>query len=105
MTENYSSVAALSAQLGHALQLPGSHRPLHDIATEIDTEWSQHGSGVNYAARPYLDAMKALDLITDTYYADTARSMVMYFLANAGTWRGETARRVKDELKDMLKTV
>jgi hypothetical protein len=36
------------------------------------------------------------------YGADDARGIVMYFLANAGTWRGENARRIKAELKGML---
>ena len=44
-----------------------------------------------------------LDSISDPYYADSARSIIAYFLANAGTWKGETARRIKKELKDMLK--
>jgi len=29
--------------------------------------------------------------------------IVRYFLSNATTWRGETARRIKAELKQMLK--
>jgi hypothetical protein len=41
--------------------------------------------------------------VTDAYGYDNGRSIVMYFLANANTWRGETARRVKAELKALLK--
>jgi hypothetical protein len=33
---------------------------------------------------------------------DTGKSIVLYFLSNAGTWRGETAKRVKAELKKMV---
>lgn len=73
-------------------------RPLHEIAADIDADWTK----VNYAARPYLDAMNTLDKITDIYIADTAKSIVMYFLANAGSWRGDTARMIKAELKGML---
>ena len=36
-------------------------------------------------------------------YQDSGRSVVAYFLANAGTWRGEVARRVKKELNAMIK--
>jgi len=28
---------------------------------------------------------------------------VRYFLSNATTWRGDTARRIKAELKEMLR--
>ena len=73
-------------------------RPLHVIARDIENTWP----AVNYAARPYLDAMRELDAITDNYYLDTARSIVAYFLGNARSWRGEDARRIKAELKAML---
>jgi hypothetical protein len=73
-------------------------RSLHDIATEIMTDWAKPYFG----ATPYVRAMITLDRITDQYGADSADSIVRYFLANAGTWRGETARRVKAELKGML---
>lgn len=77
-----------------------THRPLHVIANEIRTDW---GNRINFAAKPYLDAMLCLDRITDTYGADSAKSVVLYFLSNASTWRGDTARRVKAELKAMCK--
>ncbi len=72
-------------------------RPIYEIAREIEGAWAK----VNYAARPYLDAMKECADINGMYYADTAKSVVLYFLANAGTWRGEDARRIKAELKGM----
>ena len=77
-----------------------THRPLHVIANEVRTDW---GNRINYAAKPYLDAMLCLDRITDTYGADDAKSVVLYFLSNASTWRGDTARRIKAELKAMCK--
>jgi len=73
-------------------------RPLHEIAREIRRDW---GAKVNYAAKPYLEAMSCLDSIRDNYYNDSAHSVVLYFLANASTWRGETAKRIKAELKAM----
>jgi hypothetical protein len=75
-------------------------RPLHVIAREITKDWEKPYFG----ARPYLDAMLDLVTINDMYYFDTASSVVMYFLSNAKTWRGETARRVKKELNQMLKS-
>ncbi len=74
---------------------PAGPRPLSEIAAEIRADWKK----VNYAAVPYLEAMEELDDINDPYYEDTARDIVIRFGLNAGTWRGETARRIKAELK------
>lgn len=74
-------------------------RPIYEIAREIHVDWKN----VNYAAEPYLRAMYTLDSIEDNFYEDSGKSVVLYFLANANTWRGETARRVKAELKVMTK--
>ena len=74
-------------------------RPLSTIAAEIRRTWPN----VNFAAKPYLDAMSRLNSIRDEYFADSAQSVVLYFLSNSGTWRGEDAKRIKAELKAMLK--
>lgn len=75
-------------------------RNISVIASEIRRDW---GSKINYAARPYLDAMRSLDGMSDTYGHDSAKSVILYFLSNASTWRGETAKRVKAELRAMVK--
>lgn len=75
-------------------------RPLCAIAGEIKRDW---GDKVNYAAKPYLTAMFSLRSVKDRYYYDDGASIVLYFLSNASTWRGETAKRVKAELKTILK--
>ena len=72
-------------------------RLLCDIAKEIKKTWPN----INYAARPYLAAMESLTTMDSSYYADGAKSVVLYFLANASTWRGPDARRIKAELKKM----
>lgn len=74
-------------------------RPLHVIAAEISADWKRPYFG----AVPYLDAMSQLTSTGEAYYEDSAASIVRYFLANAGTWRGETARRVKAELNALVK--
>ena len=74
-------------------------RPLYTIANEIKKDWLK----VNYAAKPYLDAMGELNHVSDNYYLDSGSSVVNYFLCNANTWRGENAKRIKAELKAMLK--
>ena len=76
---------------------------LWEIARIIEEDWSKTKSGVYFGARPYLDAMHAMRSIDDNYGADTGQSVVAYFLANANTWRGETARTVKRELNRRLK--
>jgi hypothetical protein len=75
-------------------------RPLSVIANEIRKDW---GTKIYFGAKPYLDAMVTLNTINDKYMYDSGKSIVIYFLANAQTWRGETAKRVKAELKTMLK--
>ncbi len=74
-------------------------RPLHEIATDIHAHWPK----VNFAAKPYLAALTHLHKLTDNYGHGTARSIVLYFLSNASTWRGPAARRIKAELNNMLK--
>ncbi len=75
-------------------------RALYEIAEEIRGDWKK----VNYGAKPYLEAMGALLNIDDDYGLDPATDIVARFLCNAGTWRGEVARKVKKELKTMLET-
>lgn len=74
-------------------------RPLYEIAREVRSDWKN----VNYAAKPYLDAMGTLDSINEKYVFDSGASIVLYFLSNANSWRGEVAKRVKAELKGMAK--
>ena len=74
-------------------------RPIYEIAREIRNDWKRPYFG----AVPYLDAMFALDTIDDNFMYDSGHSVVLYFLANANTWKGDTARRVKAELKAMTK--
>lgn len=70
-------------------------RALSTIAHDIRANWTP----VHYAAVPYLNAMATLTSITDYYGADDARGIVLYFLGNARSWRGDAAKRIKAELK------
>lgn len=74
-------------------------RSVSAIALEVSRDWKK----VNYGAVPYLDAMFSLNTVDDDYGFDSGRSVVAYFLANAQTWKGEVARRVKKELKGMIR--
>jgi hypothetical protein len=69
------------------------------IAGLIYSDWKN----VFYGAKPYLQAMLEIENIGDMYFADTAQSVVLYFLSNATTWRGDVARQVKAELKARCK--
>lgn len=74
-----------------------THRPLSTIALEIAGDWKNP----SVYALPYLTAMHSLNSIHNNYYCDDAKSVVLYFLSNAGTWRGDVAKRIKAELKAM----
>lgn len=77
-------------------------RPLSIIASEIKKDWNETSkNGIYFGAKPYLSAMETLNSINDNYGMDSAKSIVLYFLANASTWKGETAKRIKLELKKM----
>jgi len=73
-------------------------RSIRDIAIEINQAWGN----VNYAAVPYLSAMHQLDGIDESFGYDSARDVVLRFLGNASSFRGADARRLKQELKDLL---
>lgn len=78
---------------------------ISQIATFICIDWvdaKTRKSKVNYAAKPYLDAMHSLIHINDRYMNDTGDSVVRYFLCNASSWRGDIAKAVKAELKRRL---
>jgi hypothetical protein len=76
-----------------------TYRSIKSIAREIAADWKKP----YFAAVPYLRAMHSLNSVNDTYGYDSARSVVLYFLSNASAWRGDAARRIKAELKNMCK--
>jgi hypothetical protein len=73
-------------------------KTISTIAREISREWKN----VNYAAKPYLQAMYSLDGVNDSYYQDSAKSVVSYFLCNASGYRGDTAKAHKAALKAIV---
>lgn len=70
-----------------------------EIAHAIAKDWDK----VSPYAADYLNAMKEIRSVEENYYADTAKSVIMYFLANAGSYRGDNARAYKALLKEMIK--
>lgn len=74
------------------------NKPIWVYAQEIEESWPK----VSIHARPYLDAMHQLYLPSDTYGYDDARDIVTRFLCNASGWRGEQAKRIKQELRELF---
>ena len=74
-------------------------RPIFEIAAEISSDWKKPYFG----AVPYINAMHTLVDLSSRYIAEDAEGILRYFLANSGTWRGETAKRIKAEIKSILK--
>lgn len=77
-------------------------RPIGEIAAEIEADWRKPYFG----AIPYIEAMRmmgsATDLATASFADDPADEVVIRFLSNAQTWRGQVARLIKAELRDAL---
>jgi len=74
-------------------------RNISVIAHEVLDDWNN----VHFTARPYLEAMFTMNSMDSNYGADSGASVVAYFLSNASSWRGKKARRIKAELRGMLK--
>lgn len=92
--------------------MPNSNvRPLYEIANEIRKDWEkvtidkngkEKRGKIYFGAVPYLQAMSCITSIKDNYGWDSGDTIVRYFLANASTWRGDVAKRIKAELKKMI---
>ena len=75
---------------------------IRQLAMECLIDWGGWAR-VHYSAKPYLSAMMDLTTVRDRYGFDSGKSIVLYFLSNAQSWRGEVARAVKAELKRRVK--
>jgi len=77
---------------------------LSDIAYLIKKDWRKTAkNGIYFGAVPYLEAMTTLSNVNQTYIAESGKSIVIYFLANAQTWKGEVAKAVKAHLNKLIK--
>lgn len=74
-------------------------RTIQEIAFEITSNWEVIN---NKGACEALRHMREMRYITSPYGADTqGHSIIGTFLVNSVGWRGEVARRIKKELRDM----
>ena len=80
-------------------------RELNEIAAEIIDIIILNPKRPNYIAwsMPYLNALLTCKTAADRYGMDSARDLVVYALSNLSAWKGEDARRLKEELKEHLK--
>lgn len=84
-------------------------RPLYKIAAAILADWGPdaHHPFKNKPyqrfAMPYVEAMLQLTKISDMYGVDDAEDIILRFLSNTASWRGDTARAIKVELHQHLK--
>ena len=74
-------------------------KTLPELCRIIRRDWKN----VYFGARPYVEALECLDNVNETYIMDSGKTLVLYFLANASTWRGPVAKAVKAELKALIK--
>ena len=74
-------------------------KSIAELAAIIRRDWQK----VNCAAKPYLAAMESMQSVANSFGYDSGKSVVLYFLSNAGTWRGEIAKAIKLELKNRTK--
>lgn len=71
---------------------------LSQLASLIIKDWEK----MSIHAKPYVTAMRTLHDMDSKYGRDDAKGIVLYFLSNAGSWRGEVARIVKTELRGRI---
>lgn len=78
-------------------------RDLAYLANTIISDLKTQGKSIPSAAAPYLRAMRTMGSINENYGMDTGASIVSYLLSNLGSYKGETAKIIKAELKSRLK--
>ena len=76
-------------------------RTLSEIATDILSDVTLKGSA-RIRAKPYLEALQELETVADMYFADRGDVCTLYAVSNLAQWRGESAKRLKAELRAHL---
>ena len=78
-------------------------RDLAYLANTIISDLKTQGKSIPSAAAPYLLAMRTMGSINENYGADSGASIVAYLLSNLASYKGETAKAIKAELKSRMK--
>jgi hypothetical protein len=78
-----------------------SNLTISELAFIIYKKWSN----IYFGAKPYLETMQTFNQVSlsGNYGYDSKKSIVLYFLANATTFKGEYARAIKKELNKRVK--
>lgn len=97
--ENTQPVRTIINESVNERKLKEDVQPLYKVAQTIKKDWKN----MSPHAKPYVDAMSSLDSVKDKYYMDSGKSIVAYFLSNAGSWKGDVAKDVKLYLKSLIK--
>tara|TARA_R110000796_G_scaffold214892_1_gene330889 strand:+ start:486 stop:734 length:249 start_codon:yes stop_codon:yes gene_type:complete len=74
------------------------NRSLNTVAEDIRQSWKN----ISFNAAPYVDALESMNRIEDIYLVGNGVSVVEGFLANASSFRGADAKRIKAELEAMI---
>jgi hypothetical protein len=61
------------------------------------------GDKMPRGASPYVQAMLTMEKASDSFGLDDGESIINYALCNLQSWRGQTARDCKAELKRRVK--
>lgn len=76
-------------------------RSLREISFEIKSNWTAIN---NLAARKALEDMSQIEDVSKPYGTDSnGYGVIGGFLTHASGWRGEVAKRIKEELRAMYK--
>lgn len=76
-------------------------RPLYEIARDALRDDTLKGSARAFS-QPYLAALTHCSKADDEYIFEDARTQILYALSNLQSWRGDSARTIKAELKSHL---
>lgn len=77
---------------------------IQSLARKAIQAWTETSkNGVNYAAKPYLDALAYGDISDGQYGYDSVGSVITYALCNMSSFRGTDARQIKARLKELAK--
>jgi len=72
-----------------------SQDSLQSICRTIRRNWPNMPA----CAAAYFEPLASLESLQNDYGLDSGKSIALYFLSNASTWKGDVARAIKAELK------
>ncbi len=70
------------------------------IADIIYDDWWEN---ISTEAKPYVEALFNLSDFNDSFWYDSADTIITYFLMNSTNWKWDIAKKVKKALKRLIK--